>query len=114
MQYLSGNLRRWYKLSEKEATDKIKNFSENYIIISSRKIDFVVKFIKNLASEKGIILSPDAISRIVDIVAKLEPILFLSPRELKENRIYLNTPMEELDRNRIGEKIADGLGAIDE
>ncbi len=93
--------------------DREMNFSENFLIISSRKADFLTKFIDRLRREDSETLSPSTISEIVGIVAFLDPLLFVSPKELKDGHLHLETTLEELDREKIGNEIADRIGALD-
>ncbi len=90
--------------------DKEMNFSENFVIVSSRKTDFLTKFIEKLRAENEEIITPNLISEIVHIVAKLDPLLFLSQMELNEGHLHLDTRLEELDREKIGEEIAKRMG----
>ncbi|WMT53238.1 hypothetical protein [Ferroplasma acidiphilum] len=85
--------------------DKNMNFSENFVIISSRKMDFLTGLIEKLKSNPEAPTSPDIISEIVRIVASLDPLLFVSPKEIEERHLYLGTLLEDLDRKKIGEEI---------
>ena len=92
-----------------DADDRDMNFSENFVIISSRKTDFLTRFIEKLKFESKERITPDIISEIVHVVASLDPLLFVSPKELREGHLYLDTSLEDLDRDKIGEQIADRL-----
>lgn len=81
------------------------NFSENFIVIASRKADFVEKFIERLKEERELSMTPKDISEIAETVAKLDPLLFLSLKEKNEGHLYFGTSMEDLDREKIAEEI---------
>ena len=93
----------------KDEEDGNMNFSENLLIISSRKAEFLYKFIERLKKEDDESLTPTAISEIVGIVASLDPLLFVSPKELKEKRLFLDTTLEDIDRGKIGNTIAEKI-----
>lgn len=97
-------------MSAEDINDRDMNFSENFVIISSRKTDFLTIFIEKLRAENEEIITPNLISEIVHIVAKLDPLLFLSQMELNEGHLHLDTRLEELDREKIGEEIAKRMG----
>ncbi len=88
-----------------DKNDKNMNFIENFVIISSRKMDFLTGLIRKLKSNPEVPTSPDTISEIVSIVASLDPLLFVSPKEIEERHLYLGTLLEDLDRKKIGEEI---------
>ncbi|MFG1449599.1 MAG: hypothetical protein AAE983_03030 [Thermoplasmataceae archaeon] len=88
-----------------DTNDRDMNFSENFVIMSSRKTDFLTRFIEKLKSDSEEPISPDIISEVVHIVATLDPLLFVSPKELANGHLYLSTSLEELDRKKIGEEI---------
>ncbi|QRF75300.1 hypothetical protein Thermo_00794 [Thermoplasmatales archaeon] len=92
-----------------DTNDRDMNFSENFVIISSRKTDFLTIFIKifiqKLKSEGKVHITPGIISKIVHIVASLDPLLFVSPSELEEGHLHLDTKLEKLDREKIGEEV---------
>ncbi|MHB8357971.1 MAG: hypothetical protein ACYDCP_00495 [Thermoplasmataceae archaeon] len=98
-------------MSAEDINDRDMNFSENFVIISSRKTDFLTIFIEKLRAENEEIITPNVISAIVHIVAKLDLLLFLSRTELKEGYLHIDTSLEELDREKIGEEIAKKLNA---
>lgn len=99
-------------MNEEEANNRERNFSENFVIVSSRKTDFTAKFIEKLKKENNKAITPSVISEIVHIIARLDPTLFLSQIELKEGHVYLDTSMENLDRNRIGDEIAKRINDL--
>jgi len=88
-----------------DKNDKYMNFSENFVIISSRKMDFLTMLIDELKSNPEVSITPDIISEIARIVASLDPSLFVSPKEIKNGRLYLGTLPQDLDRRKIGEEI---------
>ena len=88
-----------------DTNDRDMNFSENFVIISSRKTDFLTRFIANLKSEREERIPPNSISEVVHIVASLDPLLFVSPSELREGHLHLDTQLEDLDREKIGEEV---------
>lgn len=85
------------------------NFSENFLIISSRKSDFLSALVNKLRAELGENLTPETITTLVEIVAKLGPLLFISVKELREGHLFWSTSLEDLDRERIGNEIASRL-----
>jgi hypothetical protein len=99
-------------MNGEEVNDRERNFSENFVIVSARKTDFTARFIEKLRAENNKAITPEVISKIVSIVAKLDPILFLSQTELKERHILIGTSLEDLDRNKIGEEIAKRLSDL--
>lgn len=88
-----------------DTNDRDMNFSENFVIISSRKTDFLTGLIKELKPTPEVHIPPHIISEIVHIVASLDPLLFVSSKELKDGHLYLGTLLEELNREKIGEEI---------
>ncbi len=96
-----------------DADDRDMNFSKNFVIISSRKTDFLTRFIEKLKSESEERLQPDTISEVVQILASLDPLLFVSSKELTDGHLYLGTSLEELDRKKIGEEIAKRMTHLD-
>lgn len=99
-------------MNEKETNDRKMNLAENFVIISSRKIDFLTKFIEKLKSENKKKITPDFISEAVHIVASLDPLLFISQKELRDGHLYLETSLEKLDREKIGKEIAEQISDI--
>lgn len=93
-------------MKETESNDRDMNFAENFVIISSRKTDFTTTFVKKLKAENEENILPKVINEIVKIVASLDPSLFVSSKELKEGHIYLETKLEDINREKIGEEIA--------
>lgn len=92
-----------------DSDDREKNFSENFVIISSRKTDFLREFIDKIKFENKETITPVHIREMVHVVASLDPLLFVSPNEIKEGHLFLETQMEELDREKIGEELARRL-----
>ncbi len=89
------------------SNDKDKNFAENLAIISSRKLDFLKIFIEALKMDpesKGAV-TPSLIYEIRQIIASLDPLLFLTQKERQEGRLYLSTQLKDLDERKIGEEI---------
>lgn len=97
-----------------DINDREMNFSENFVIISSRKTDFLARFIEKLKSESKERITPDIISEIVHVVASLDPLLFVSSIELRDGHLYLKTSIEDLDRENIGQEIAKRLSNLTE
>jgi hypothetical protein len=97
-----------------DTNDRDMNFSENFVIISSRKTDFLTRFIEKLKSESEERIQPDTISEVVHIVASLDPLLFVSQKEIKEGHLHLDTKLEDLDREKIGEEIAKKMNGFTE
>ena len=60
-------------MSAEDINDRDMNFSENFVIISSRKTDFLTIFIEKLRAENEEIITPNVFSEIAHIVAKLDP-----------------------------------------
>ena len=92
--------------------DRYMNFSENFVIISSRKTDFLSIFINKMRSENMETMTPNLISYLVEVVASLDPLLFVSPKEIKDGHLYLDTSLEELNREKIGEEIAKHVDTL--
>ena len=99
-------------ISIEDTNDRDMNFSENFIIISSRKTDFLSIFINNMKSENNKTMTPNLISYMVRVVASLDPLLFVSPKEIKDGHLYLETSLEELNREKIGEEIARRIDSL--
>ena len=95
-----------------DINDREMNFSENFVIISSRKTDFLGIFINKMRSENMETMTPNLISYLVEVVASLDPLLFVSPKEIKDGHLYLETSLEELNRERIGEEIARRMDSL--
>ncbi len=99
-------------ISIEDTNDRDMNFSENFVIISSRKTDFLSIFINNMKSENNKTMTPNLISYMVRVVASLDPLLFVSPKEIKDGHLYLETSLEELNREKIGEEIARRIDSL--
>ena len=95
-----------------DTNDRDMNFSENFVIISSRKTDFLRIFINKMKSENDKSITPNIILYLVGVVASLDPLLFVSPKEIKDGHLYLETSLEELNRERIGEEIARCMDSL--
>ena len=92
--------------------DRYMNFSENFVIISSRKTDFLDVFINKMKSQNDKAITPNIILYLVGVVASLDPLLFVSPKEIKDGHLYLDTSLEELNREKIGEEIAKHVDTL--
>ncbi len=93
-----------------ENREPLENFLRNSNIIFARKLNFLVIFLERLKpqAKEGII--PEDLTKIAKIISLLDPVMFLSKKELDYKCIILNTKLEELDREKIGYEIAKRLG----
>ncbi|MEM0136445.1 MAG: hypothetical protein QXU18_14660 [Thermoplasmatales archaeon] len=86
-----------------------KNLMENLAMIAIRKLDFVKIFINRLSEEIGKHEAAENTPKIIEIIGLLDPLLFLSEREIRLNQIIANTQLDELNREYIGKMISEKL-----
>jgi hypothetical protein len=85
------------------------NFSENLLTISSQKVDFLSALANILRAKQGKNITPERITTLMETVAKLEPLLFISAKELREGHSLWSISLEDLDRELIGNEIESRL-----
>ncbi len=89
------------------------NFTENYLLITSRKTDFSTRFIEKFRSEHKELVIDDLIFKVAEIISKMDPLLFISEKERKEGHLWLKTPLSDISLREIGEEIAKCMNIID-
>ena len=99
-------------MNEEEENDKDMNFSENFLIISSRKLDFLSVLVNILRTKQDKNITPETITTLVETVAELDPLLFISAKELREGHLLWSTSLEDLDRERLGNEVESRLGIL--
>lgn len=97
-------------MNEEDENDKDMNFSENFLIISSRKLDFLSALVNILRTKQDKNMTPETITTLVETVAKLDPLLFISAKERKVGHLLWSISLEDLDREMIGNEIESRLG----
>jgi hypothetical protein len=89
--------------------EKFENFLENLAIVILRKLDFFNIYMKNLAEEVGVDEASRVEPEILKILSSMDPIFFLAKRELDMGRIMVSTELRDIERQKIGEVIAESL-----
>ena len=89
--------------------EKFKNFLENLAIVILRKLDFFNIYMKNLAEKVGEDEAGRVEPEILKILSSMDPIFFLSKRELDMGRIIASTELKDIEGRKIGEVIAESL-----
>ena len=89
--------------------EKFKNFLENLAIVILRKLDFFNIYMKNLAEEVGEDEAGRVEPEILIILSSMDPIFFLSKREMDMGRIIASTELNDIEGRKIGEVIAESL-----
>ncbi len=85
------------------------NFLENLAIVVLRKLDFFNIYMRNLAEEVGEDEADRVEPEILKFISSMDPIFFLTKRELDMGKIIASSELKDIDRKKIGELIADSL-----
>lgn len=85
------------------------NFLENLAIVVLRKLDFFNIYMRNLAEEVGEDEADRVEPEILKFISSMDPIYFLTKRELDIGKIIASSELKDIDRKKIGELIADSL-----
>ena len=85
------------------------NFLENLAIVVLRKLDFFNIYMRNLAEEVGEDKADRVEPEILKFISSMDPIYFMTKRELDIGKIIASSELKDIDRKKIGELIADSL-----
>lgn len=85
------------------------NFLENLAIVVLRKLDFFNIYMRNLAEEVGEDEADRVEPEILKFISSMDPIYFMTKRELDIGKIIASSELKDIDRKKIGELIADSL-----
>lgn len=85
------------------------NFLENLAIVVLRKLDFFNIYMRNLAEEVGEDEADRVEPEILKFISSMDPIYFMTKRELDIGNIIASSELKDIDRKKIGELIADSL-----